>query len=296
MRIGAPDASLTRFSGAIVVTELVDRLAMIKLLDAAIGPIKSRDRGFSGGQLLVGIAAAQLAGEDFLVGLDRQRADEAGQVLAVVPGLASTTAAGLARKFTDGQWQAVETGLAEVAAAALAALAAGCTTRTGTLVDATPECQPGRRLAVLAQAVPTAAYVPCIADEDSPWRFTSLTVKQGRARLSLVYIDPSGRSARVQLTRSCDTGGASDLPEVADEPDVDHFRRASTLSPRLAGVDYAVFRGGCVTTEFDLPRNADASERLLDLDTTVGLYPRDRLTRELDREYHLELDGPPDAT
>ena len=73
---------MTRFSGAIVVTELVDRLAMIKLLDAAIGPIKLRDRGFSGGQLLVGIAAAQLAGEDFLVGLDRQRADEAGQVLA----------------------------------------------------------------------------------------------------------------------------------------------------------------------------------------------------------------------
>ena len=69
VRIGAPDASLTTFSGAIAVTELVNRLAMIKLLDAAIGPIKSRDRGFSGGQLLVGIAAAQLAGEDFLVGL-----------------------------------------------------------------------------------------------------------------------------------------------------------------------------------------------------------------------------------
>ena len=123
VRIGAPDASLTRFSGAIVVTELVDRLAMIKLLDAAIGPIKLRDRGFSGGQLLVGIAAAQLAGEDFLVGLDRYRADAAGQVLAAVPGLASTTAAGLARKFTDAQWHAVETGLADVAAAALAALA-----------------------------------------------------------------------------------------------------------------------------------------------------------------------------
>jgi hypothetical protein len=29
--------------------------------------------------LLVGIASAQLAGEDFLVGLDRQRADAAGQ-------------------------------------------------------------------------------------------------------------------------------------------------------------------------------------------------------------------------
>src|SRR6185503_6038941 len=104
------------------VTELVDRLAMIKLLDVAIGPIKERDRGFSGGELLVGMACAQLAGEDFLVGLDRYRADAAGQALAAVPGLASTTAAGLARRFTEGQWRAVETGIGDVHAAMLALL------------------------------------------------------------------------------------------------------------------------------------------------------------------------------
>jgi hypothetical protein len=123
VRIGAPDPSVTRFSGMVAVTELVDRLAMIRLLDAAIGPIKVRDRGFSGGELLVGMACAQLAGEDFLVGLDRFRADAAGQVLAAVPGLASTTAAGLARRFSDGQWHAVETGLGNIAAAALDTLA-----------------------------------------------------------------------------------------------------------------------------------------------------------------------------
>jgi hypothetical protein len=104
------------------VTELVDRLGMIRLLDAVIGPIKTRDRGFTGGQLLVGMACAQLAGEDFLVGLDRYRADVVGQVLAAVPGLCSTTAAGLARRFSDGQWRAVETGIGEVHAAMLAAL------------------------------------------------------------------------------------------------------------------------------------------------------------------------------
>ena len=49
------------------VTKLVDRLGMITLLDAAIGPIKARERGFIGGELLVGLAAAQLAGQDFLV-------------------------------------------------------------------------------------------------------------------------------------------------------------------------------------------------------------------------------------
>lgn len=50
------------------VTELGGRLSMITLLDRAIGPIKARDRGFTGGELLVGLAAAQLAGEDFLGG------------------------------------------------------------------------------------------------------------------------------------------------------------------------------------------------------------------------------------
>ena len=73
--------------------------------------------------MLVGIAAAQLAGQDFMAGLDRHRADAAGQVLTPVPGLASTTAAGLARKFTDRQWAAVETGLGDVHAAALQVLA-----------------------------------------------------------------------------------------------------------------------------------------------------------------------------
>jgi hypothetical protein len=112
VRVGAPDPSLTPNAGMAAVAELVCRLAVIESLDAAIGPIKQRGRGHSGGQLLVGVAAAQLAGEDFLVGLDRQRADVAGQQLAPVPGLASTTAAGLARRFTAEQWTAVETGVA----------------------------------------------------------------------------------------------------------------------------------------------------------------------------------------
>jgi hypothetical protein len=135
VRIGAPDPSLTRFAGMAAVTELVDRLNMIKLLDAAIGPIKVRDRGFGGGELLVGMACAQLAGEDFLVGLDRYRADVAGQVLAAVPGLSSTTAAGLARRFADGQWRAVETGLGNIAAAALEALTAVAPQRAALLSE-----------------------------------------------------------------------------------------------------------------------------------------------------------------
>jgi hypothetical protein len=124
VRVGAPDPSLTGNAGMAVVSELLDKLDVIGLLDAAIGPIKQRNRGFGAGELLAGLASAQLAGEDFLVGLDRQRADAAGQALAPVAGLASTTAAGLARRFTEEQWRAVETGVAAVNERMLALLPA----------------------------------------------------------------------------------------------------------------------------------------------------------------------------
>jgi hypothetical protein len=112
VRVGAADGSLTPVAGMAAVTELVQRLDVVAAVDTAVGPIKTRDRGHTAGQLLVGVAAAQLAGEDFWVGLDRQRADVAGQALAPVPGLASSTAAGLARRMGAGQWAAVETGVA----------------------------------------------------------------------------------------------------------------------------------------------------------------------------------------
>jgi DDE family transposase len=123
-RVGAPDRSLTANAGMAAVSELCERLGVIGAIDAAVGPIKARDRGFGAGQLVTGIAAAQLAGEDFLTGLDRHRVDAAGQQLTPVPGLSSTTAAGLARRITAVQWLKVETGLAAVTARMLDLLSA----------------------------------------------------------------------------------------------------------------------------------------------------------------------------
>lgn len=114
VRVGASDPTLTPVSGMAAVSGLVDRLGVVEALDAAVGPIKQRARGYGAGELLVGMAAAQLAGEDFLVGLDRHRGDLAGQALTPVPGLAATTAAGLARRITAQQWRVVETGVAAV--------------------------------------------------------------------------------------------------------------------------------------------------------------------------------------
>lgn len=100
----------------LAVTELVDRIGVVDVLDEQIGAIKQRARGLSGGEFLVGLACAQLAGEDYLVGLDRRRADVAGTVLAPVLTAPSTTAATLAKRFDTGRWHRVEAAIGHIAA------------------------------------------------------------------------------------------------------------------------------------------------------------------------------------
>jgi hypothetical protein len=208
VRAGSPDASLTADAGLAAVTELCDRLGVIGALDAAAGPIKQRDRGLGAGELLCGIAAAQLAGEDFLTGLDRQRADAAGQQLTPVPGLASTTAAGLARRITPGQWRAVESGLAAV---------------TGRMLDVLP----AERAAALTGG-------PVTIDLDT----TDVEV-YGRKKRGVAYNHQGQRVGRPHVATWAETEIvlAADLGDGTDDPRAtapDLLRRALAALPAAA--------------------------------------------------------------
>jgi hypothetical protein len=117
--IGKSDEALTGSSGLAAVTELDARLAIVGALDAGIGSVKDRDRGLSAGELVMAMACADLAGEDHLVGLDRQRTDVAGQRLGPVATPASTTAAGLAKRFTGAHLAGIEAAVGQVNARVL---------------------------------------------------------------------------------------------------------------------------------------------------------------------------------
>ena len=208
VRAGAPDASLTPNAGMAAISELCDRLDVTGALDAAVGPVKQRDRGYGAGELLAGIAAAQLAGEDFLTGLDRQRADAAGQLITPVPGLASTTAAGLARRITPAQWTAVERGLAAV---------------TGRVLDLLP----AERAAALAGG-------PVTIDLDT----TDVEV-YGRKKRGVAYNHQGQRVGRphvaawaeAEIVLAADLGDGTDDPR-ATAPDL--LRRALAALPAAA--------------------------------------------------------------
>jgi Transposase DDE domain group 1 len=122
VRVGAPDPSLTATSGVAAVAEFVDKLDVVGRFDRGVGSIKKRDRGATAGELLVAMAQSQLLGADSLVGLDRQRADTSAVELSAVPVLASTTAAGLARRFGPEHLVGVEAGTADLACRAFGLL------------------------------------------------------------------------------------------------------------------------------------------------------------------------------
>ena len=208
VRVGAADRALTANAGLAAVSELCGRLGVIGALDAAVGPLKQRDRGFGAGELLTGIAAAQLAGEDFLTGLDRQRADAAGQQITPVPGLASTTAAGLARRITPAQWEAVEHGLAVV------------TSRMLSLAG-------GERAAALADG-------PVTIDLDT----TDVEV-YGRQKRGVAYNHQGQRVGRPHVAAWAETEIvlAADLGDGTDDPRAtapDLLRRALAALPEAA--------------------------------------------------------------
>lgn len=114
VRIGVPDGSLTALAGLAAVDEVTARLGIVGALDRGIGPTKQRDRGLTGGQLLLGMATAQLAGQDCLAGMDRVRADAGSALLTEAPVAPSTTAGKLAGRFGPVQLAGIETALASI--------------------------------------------------------------------------------------------------------------------------------------------------------------------------------------
>jgi hypothetical protein len=159
---------------------------------------------------------------------------------------------------------------------------AGCTSFS----DTVPSCHDPLRLAIVAQSVPSASYLPCLRDLPQGWDASGFDPSRGGTSFHLDSDRSPGQPVTVALTAGCQTSGAS--PSPARAPGVLTYTRLDSLEPRFAGRLYDVFPGGCVTYTFDF---AAGSQIALaeQFESAVGLYPRQQLRLVLKQELGVEL-------
>jgi hypothetical protein len=143
---------------------------------------------------------------------------------------------------------------------------------------------------LMAQAVPQATSVPCVAALPAGWQMGSLDIRRGRAAFWLDS-DRAGQHAIKATLRPPGDCVVTDAIEVpSDEVGTRRFERPEQLRPRLLATRYYVFNGGCVTYQFDFRIEADGV-LLFAIDNALGFQPRDALVDAVQAETDLRLCG-----
>jgi hypothetical protein len=120
-----------------------------------------------------------------------------------------------------------------------------------------PDCGTGHSMILTAQAVPSAALLPCIAALPSGWKVNGADIASGKAHLWLDSDRAGPRAVTVTLTATCDTSSAIQTP--SDQPGTSLFERPLSLVPEFSGLRFYTFPGGCITYKFHFRPEASPS-------------------------------------
>jgi membrane-associated phospholipid phosphatase/tRNA A-37 threonylcarbamoyl transferase component Bud32 len=151
-----------------------------------------------------------------------------------------------------------------------------------------PVCGTGHSMILAAQAVPSAALVPCVAALPSGWHARGADIASGHARFWLDSDQAGIQAVTITLTATCDTSGAQQIP--SDQPGTKRFERPLSLRPRFQDLRFYTFPGGCATYAFSF---APGQSPLLAIpvDGAVGFVPRARLVAYVQSTEGLALCG-----
>ena len=165
-----------------------------------------------------------------------------------------------------------------------------------------PDCGTGHTMILAAQAVPSAAFLPCIAALPPGWTAAGAEIASGQASFVLdsgsiavpggvqFVLGPSGQlqTVTITLTATCDIAGARQIP--SGQPGMRRFERPPSLVPGYADVRYDVFPGGCVTYRFVLAPGA-SPVLAATVGSAVAFIPRPALVGYVRRTEGLALCG-----
>ncbi len=134
-----------------------------------------------------------------------------------------------------------------------------------------PECGTGPSMILSAQAVPSAALLPCIAALPSGWRVGGADISSGRASLWLDSDRAGTRAVTITLAATCATSGAQQIP--SDQAGTRRFERPLSLAPQFSDLRFYTFPGGCVTYRFRFAPGAPAVQAVA-VDSALAFLPR----------------------
>ncbi len=182
-------------------------------------------------------------------------------------------------------------------AAVGALLLGGCAAEDTSVSPAAPACSAdddgavGNGVVLMAQAVPSATWVPCVEGVPLGWGFGGLDARSGSARFWLDSDRDGQRAIEVRLAETCDTAGATEVP--TDREGLRRLERVTEVTPEFHGRRYYLFEGGCLTVVFTLGGEY-RGEPLALATQGIGVVSRAHLAAQVREETggRLELDPP----
>jgi hypothetical protein len=129
--------------------------------------------------------------------------------------------------------------------------------------------------ALAAQAVPTSPMLPCFESLESGWRYAGSQIANGSVRLWLDSDVAGAHSVEIQMTQTCDTSGATEVPPTGREAGAQVFVLTERLSP-FRQTRFIVFDGGCVTHRYAFAVDAP-STLVRQVEESLSFLPRQTL-------------------
>jgi hypothetical protein len=170
--------------------------------------------------------------------------------------------------------------------------------KSAAAIGTAPQCPvgdggAGNGVILMAQSVPTAAWVPCMRTAlPSGWNFQHLDVRDGVSRFWLDSDRDGTGAIQVRLEETCDTAGTTEI--ASDRAYMHRLERVRRVSPTYAGERHYVFLGGCISVVFRL--DGDSPGEALALATqAVGVVSREDLQAQVHKDSDGRLDLDPAA-
>jgi len=158
----------------------------------------------------------------------------------------------------------------------------------GNIGSGEPQCGTGNTIILTAQAVPSAALLPCVAALPSGWTFSGADIASAHARFWLDSDQAGAQALTVTLSATCDTSGAQQVP--SDQPGTRRYERPLSLRPRFGELRFYTFPGGCATYRFSFASGA-SSLLAIPLGSALAFMPRATLVAHIRSTEGLALCG-----